>query len=45
VKAAAPGRIPAVVQIAGESYRLNDKRRVGIIARPAKAKAKEDEKA
>ena len=27
-----------VVQIAGESYRLKDKRRAGIIARPVKAK-------
>jgi hypothetical protein len=26
----------AVVQIAGESYRLKDKRRAGIMARPAK---------
>jgi hypothetical protein len=35
-----------VVQIAGESYRLKDKRRAGIMARPqvAKTKAKEDEK-
>jgi DNA replication protein DnaC len=28
----------AVVQITGESYRLKDKRRAGIMARPAKAK-------
>jgi DNA replication protein DnaC len=28
----------AVVQISGESYRLKDKRRAGIMARPAKAK-------
>jgi hypothetical protein len=36
----------AVVQIAGESYRLKDKRRAGIMARPqtAKANTKEDEK-
>ena len=27
-----------VVQIAGESYRLKDKRRAGIMAQPAKAK-------
>ena len=27
-----------VVQIAGESYRLKDKRRAGIMARPNKAK-------
>lgn len=27
-----------VVQISGESYRLKDKRRAGIIAKPAKAK-------
>jgi hypothetical protein len=35
-----------VVQIAGESYRLKDKRRAGIMARPhaAKANAKEGEK-
>jgi IstB-like ATP binding protein len=33
-----------VVQIAGESYRLKDKRRAGIMARPQAAKAKEDEK-
>ncbi len=36
-----------VVQIAGESYRLKDKRRAGIMARPpttpSKGKAKEDE--
>jgi hypothetical protein len=33
------------VQIAGESYRLKDKRRAGIIARPhiAAGKAKKDE--
>ena len=39
----------AVVQIAGESYRLKDKRRAGIMARPViaktKGKAKEDETA
>ena len=28
----------AVVQISGESYRLKDKRRAGIMARPAKTK-------
>jgi DNA replication protein DnaC len=37
-----------VVQIAGESYRLKDKRRAGIMARPqvvtAKGKAKDEEK-
>ena len=35
-----------VVQIAGESYRLKDKRRAGIMARPhaAKPNAKEDER-
>ena len=36
-----------VVQIAGESYRLKDKRRAGIMARPISAatkEAKEDEK-
>ena len=36
-----------VVQIAGESYRLKDKRRAGIMARPVSAatkKAREDEK-
>jgi hypothetical protein len=27
-----------VVQISGESYRLKDKRRAGILARPAKTK-------
>jgi len=27
-----------VVQISGESYRLKDKRRAGIVAKPAKAK-------
>jgi DNA replication protein DnaC len=32
----------AVVQISGESYRLKDKRRAGIMARPAKAKEKVD---
>jgi class 3 adenylate cyclase len=31
-----------VVQIAGESYRLKDKRRAGIMARPNKAKDKEE---
>jgi DNA replication protein DnaC len=30
----------AVVQISGESYRLKDKRRAGIMARPNKAKEK-----
>ena len=38
-------RIPhhaAVVQISGESYRLKDKRRAGIMARPNKAKEKVD---
>ena len=36
----------AVVQIAGESYRLKDKRRAGIMARPVSAQTKkaEDEK-
>ena len=37
-----------VVQIAGESYRLKDKRRAGIMARPqtatAKGKAQDEEK-
>ena len=37
-----------VVQIAGESYRLKDKRRAGIMARPQavtdKGKAKDEEK-
>ena len=37
-----------VVQIAGESYRLKDKRRAGIMARSqataAKGKAKDEEK-
>ncbi len=35
-----------VVQIAGESYRLKDKRRAGIMARPVSAQSekKEDEK-
>ena len=28
----------SVVQIAAESYRLKDKRRAGIMARPAKSK-------
>jgi DNA replication protein DnaC len=40
-------RHATVVQIAGESYRLKDKRRAGIMARPVTApskKAKEDEK-
>jgi DNA replication protein DnaC len=32
----------AVVQISGESYRLKDKRRAGIMARPNKAKEKVD---
>lgn len=32
-----------VVQIAGESYRLKDKRRAGIMARPAKSKDVKDE--
>jgi DNA replication protein DnaC len=27
-----------VVQVAGESYRLKDKRRAGIVAKPPKAK-------
>ena len=31
-----------VVQIAGESYRLKDKRRAGIMARPNKAKDQEE---
>jgi hypothetical protein len=31
-----------VVQIAGESYRLKDKRRAGIKARPNKAKDKKE---
>jgi hypothetical protein len=30
----------AVVQISGESYRLKDKRRAGIMARPAKVEEK-----
>ena len=33
-----------VVQISGESYRLKDKRRAGITARPAKTKEPTDEK-
>jgi DNA replication protein DnaC len=33
-----------VVQISGESYRLKDKRRAGLIARPAKAKETQDAK-
>ena len=33
-----------VVQISGESYRLKDKRRAGIMARPAKPKKPEEEK-
>jgi len=33
----------AVVQISGESYRLKDKRRAGIMARPAKSKDVENE--
>jgi len=32
----------SVVQIAGESYRLKDKRRAGIMARPAKSKDGKD---
>jgi DNA replication protein DnaC len=33
-----------IVQIAGESYRLKDKRRAGVMARPTKSKAtKEDD--
>jgi DNA replication protein DnaC len=32
----------SVVQIAGESYRLKDKRRAGIMARPAKKKPEEE---
>jgi hypothetical protein len=32
-----------VVQIDGESYRLKDKRRAGIMARPAKAKQTKEE--
>jgi DNA replication protein DnaC len=32
----------AVVQISGESYRLKDKRRAGIMARPAKTEEKVD---
>jgi IstB-like ATP binding protein len=32
----------SVVQIAGESYRLKDKRRAGIMARPAKNKDGKD---
>jgi DNA replication protein DnaC len=33
-----------VVQISGESYRLKDKRRAGIMARPTKPKKPEKEK-
>ena len=33
-----------VVQISGESYRLKDKRRAGIMARPTKPKKPEEEK-
>ena len=33
----------SVVQISGESYRLKDKRRAGIMARPAKSKDVKDE--
>ena len=33
-----------VVQISGESYRLKDKRRAGIMARSAKTKEPTDEK-
>jgi len=32
-----------VVQISGESYRLKDKRRAGVIARPARTKHRSDE--
>jgi hypothetical protein len=32
------------VQIAGESYRLKDKRRAGIMARPQMAQAGQEEK-
>jgi hypothetical protein len=34
--------LATVVQIAGESYRLKDKRRAGIMARPNKANDKEE---
>jgi hypothetical protein len=33
-----------VVQIAGESYRLKDKRRAGIMARPNNTKEMKEEK-
>jgi len=33
-----------VVQIAGESYRLKDKRRAGIMARPHNTKEMKEEK-
>jgi hypothetical protein len=33
-----------VGQMSGESYRLKDKRRAGLIARPAKAKETQDAK-
>jgi hypothetical protein len=33
-----------VVQVRGESYRLKDKRRAGIMARPATAKETQEEK-
>jgi hypothetical protein len=33
-----------VVQIAGESYRLKDKHRAGIMARPAKTKDMKEDK-
>jgi IstB-like ATP binding protein len=32
-----------IVQIAGESYRLKDKRRAGVMARPTKSKGSKDE--
>ena len=32
----------SVVQIAGESYRLKDKRRAGVMARPIRGKAAKD---
>ena len=33
----------AIVQIAGESYRLKDKRRAGVMARPTKSKGSKDD--
>ena len=34
----------AIVQISGESYRLKDKRRAGVMAKPKAAKKAEEEK-